>query len=323
LIVSYLLSALRGQGPFPVLVLLGEPGSAKSTLLELLKSLVDPNKAPLRTPPRNAHDMFVAANNGHLIAYDNLSDVQEWLSDMLCRLSTGGGFGTRQLYTDDEEMLFDAMRPVALTAIDNVVVRGDLTDRSLFLTLVPIPDDKRRRKQELWSAFERDRPQILGALFDMIAHGLRELPRTKLKEYPRMADFAEWASACEGALWKLGYFAKAYGLNRAGATASVVEEDLTANAIASFMADRQQWNGGTKQLLTELNSEADDEIKANKYWPKAPNVLSRRMNRMAGMLRNIGIIVSSEPTETNRSGWRIKNEKWVASTDRDRAGQPL
>jgi hypothetical protein len=158
LVVSYLLSTLRGQGPFPVLVLLGEPGSAKSTLLELLKSLVDPNKAPLRTPPRDGHDMFVAANNGYLIAYDNLSDLKEWLSDMLCRLSTGGGFGTRQLYSDDDEMLFDAMRPVALTAVDNVVVRGDLTDRSLFLTLVPIPDDKRRRKKELGSAFERESP---------------------------------------------------------------------------------------------------------------------------------------------------------------------
>ena len=319
LLVSYLLFALHGQGPFPVLVLLGEPGAAKSTLLELLKSLVDPNRAPLRTPPRNAHDMFVAANNSYLIAYDNLSDLKEWLSDMLCRLSTGGGFGTRQLYSDDEEMLFDALRPVALTAIDNVVVRGDLSDRSLFLTLVPIPADKRRRKQELWSAFERDRPQILGALFDIVADGLRHLPRTRLREYPRMADFAEWASACEGALWEPGYFAKAYSSNRAGATASVVEEDLVADAIATFMANRRQWNGGTKQLLTELNSGADEEIRANKHWPKAPQALSRRMNRMAGMLRNIGIIISPEATETNRAGWRIKNEKWRASTDRNRA----
>jgi hypothetical protein len=321
LVVSYLLSALRGQGPFPVLVLLGEPGAAKSTLLELLKSLVDPNKAPLRTPPRDARDMFVAANNGYLIAYDNLSDLREWLSDMLCRLSTGGGFGTRQLYTDDEEMLFDAMRPVALTAVDNVVARGDLTDRSLFLTLVSIPDDKRRRRKELLSAFERDRPEILGALLDIVAYGLRELPKTKLKEYPRMADFAEWASACEGALWEPGFFAKAYDLNRAGATASVVEEDLIANAIASFMANRQEWIGETERLLRKLNFEADEEIKANKYWPKAPNVLSRRMNRMAGMLRKIGIIISSEPTETNRSGWRIENQKWSAGTGRDRDGQ--
>jgi hypothetical protein len=199
------------------------------------------------------------------------------------------------------------------------VVRGDLTDRSLFLTLVPIPDDRRRRKQELRSAFEQDRPQILGALFDIVAYGLRELPRTRLQEYPRMADFAEWSSACEGALWDPGFFAKAYSSNRAGATASVVEEDLIADAIASFMADRQQWNGGTKQLLIELNSEADEEIKANKSWPKAPNALTRRMNLIAGMLRKIGIIISPETMGTNRSGWRIKNEKWTANTSSDRA----
>jgi hypothetical protein len=170
--------------------------------------------------------MFVAANNGYLIAYDNLSDLKDWLSDMLCRLSTGGGFGTRQLYTDDEEMLFDAMRPVALTAVDNVVIRGDLTDRALFLTLMSIPDDKRRRRQELWSKFERDRPRILGALLDIVAYGLRQLPQTKLKALPRMADFAEWATACEGAVWEPPVFARAYALNRAGATAAVIEEDL-------------------------------------------------------------------------------------------------
>ena len=136
-----------------------------------------------------------------------------------------------------------------------------------------------------------------------------------------MADFAEWASACEGAQWKPGFFARAYGLNRAGATASVVEEDLIANAIASFMEGRRQWKGQTKELLSELNYDADEEIKTNKYWPKAPNVLSRKMNRMAGMLRKIGIIISSEPTETNRSGWRIKNENWSATTGRDRVGQ--
>jgi hypothetical protein len=310
LLVTYLAAALRGRGPYPVLVLLGEPGAAKSTLLELLKGLIDPNKAPLRTPPRDARDMFVAASNGYLVAYDNLSDLKDWLSDMFCRLSTGGGFGTRALYTDDDEMLFDAMRPVALTAVDNVVVRGDLADRSLFLTLRSIPDTKRRRKAELWAAFERDRPFILGALLDVVAAGLRQLPNTRLTELPRMADFAEWGEACSRYVWKNGFFLRAYGLNRVGATSAVVEEDLIAGALATFMGERAIWTGETKQLLTELNDAADEATKKHKYWPKAPNALSRRINRLAGMLRKIGIMITAETdSKTKRRGWRIKNEK--------------
>jgi len=310
LFVSYLLVALRGRGPFPVLELLGEPGTAKSTLLRMVKSLVDPNKAPLRTPPRDSRDMFVAANSSYLVAYDNLSDLKDWLSDMLCRLSTGGGFGARQLYTDDEEMLFDAIRPVALTAVDNVVARSDLADRSIFLTLTAIPDEERRREQELWSAFERDRPAILGALLDTVAHGLRELPNTRLTGHPRMADFAEWASACEGALWDQRIFGRAYASNRAKATASVIEEDLVADAVASYMARRQRWEGETRELLQNLNGAVDDATKDNKSWPKAANALARRMNRIAGMLRSNGIVITSAPV-ANRSGWKITNKNWT------------
>jgi hypothetical protein len=321
LVVSWLLAALRGRGPFPVLVLLGEPGAAKSTLLELLKSLVDPNKALHRAPPREARDMFIAANNGHVVAYDNLSDLKDWLSDMLCRLSTGGGFSTRQLYTDDEEALFDAMRPVAMTAVDNVVMRSDLTDRSIFLTLRAITDKKRRRKEEIWTAFEKDRPVILGALLDIVAYGLRELPNTQLAELPRMADFAEFATACEGAVWEHPTFARAYALNRAGATNSVIEEDLIANALAAFMSRRETWKGETKQLLKELNTAADDAIKESKFWPKAPNALTRRMNRIAGMLRKIGIVIIPAPTLRGASGWNITNARPERRHDDDERGE--
>jgi hypothetical protein len=310
LLVSYLLAALSGRGPFVVLVLMGEPGTAKSTLARILKELVDPNKAPLRAPPREARDMFVAANNSYLIAFDNFSDLPDWLSDMLCRLSTGGGFGTRQLYTDEDEMLFDAMRPVVLTCVDNVIIRGDLSDRTIFLTLLSIPENKRRHQREFWAAFDRDKPAILGALLDIVSRGLRELPYVKLTEYPRMADFAEFATACEkgstDALWKEGLFADAYAMNRASAAQSVIDEDLVANAIRRLMAKRDAWEGGAASLLADLNELVSETIKQHKNWPKAANALSRRMNKASGVLRKIGIELEGWFAEkTNRRIWRI------------------
>ena len=157
LVVAWALAVLRNCGPYPVLVLAGEQGSAKSTLAAILRALLDPNSAPLRALPREDRDLFIAATNSHVLAFDNVSGLPSWISDTLCRLATGGGFAVRQLYTDQDEVLFDATRPVILNGIEDVVTRPDLADRAIFLTLEPIPDDQRRPEKELWAAFDREK----------------------------------------------------------------------------------------------------------------------------------------------------------------------
>jgi hypothetical protein len=164
----------------------GEQGSAKSTLVAILRSLIDPNIALLRALPREEREFFISAMNGHVLAYDNISRLPAWLSDAVCRLATGSGHAVRQLYSDADEVLFNACRPVILNGIEDVASRGDLAERTLTLTLTAISEEERRPAQELWAAFEQDRPQILGALFDAVAHGLRMLPATKLAKHPRM-----------------------------------------------------------------------------------------------------------------------------------------
>jgi hypothetical protein len=176
LAVSWMLAVLRHRGPYPVLVLSGEQGSAKSTLSAILRALLDPNTAPLRALPREDRDLFIAATNGHVLTFDNVSGLRAWISDTLCRLATGGGFAVRQLYTDLDEVLFDAARPVILNGIEDMVERADLADRSVFLTLEPIPEERRRPEAELWAAFEAERPRILGALLDAVVEGLKLTP---------------------------------------------------------------------------------------------------------------------------------------------------
>jgi hypothetical protein len=154
LAVAWALAVLRNRGPYPVIVLSGEQGSAKSTFSAILRALLDPNTAPLRALPREDRDLFIAASNGHVLAFDNVSGLPAWISDTLCRLATGGGFAVRQLYTDQDEVLFDAARPVILNGIEDIVTRPDLADRAVFLTLEPIPEERRRPEAELWAAFE-------------------------------------------------------------------------------------------------------------------------------------------------------------------------
>jgi hypothetical protein len=121
LVVAWVLACLRDRGPYPVMVLSGEQGSAKSTFCAILRALLDANTAPLRALPREDRDLFIAASNGHLLCFDNVSGLSAWISDTLCRLATGGGFAIRQLYTDQDEILFDATRPMILNGIEDIV----------------------------------------------------------------------------------------------------------------------------------------------------------------------------------------------------------
>jgi hypothetical protein len=295
LAVAWLLAALRNRGPYPVLVLTGEHGSAKSSFLRLLRSIVDPNSCPLRTAPREDRDLFIAANNAHVIAYDNVSAIPTALSDSLCRLATGGGFAARELYTDQDEVLFDGQRPIGLNGIEEVVSRPDLADRGLFLALEPIPDDQRMTETALMAAFDAAAPGILGALLDAVAVGLRELPGVRLERVPRMAEFAEWATACEPALWPTGTFMAAYAGNRADATRSVLEADAVATTLLELIpADGQEHGYTAKELLTELDKITSEATHREKAWPKSPRGLAGRVRRAAPMLRCSGVEVRPE-----------------------------
>jgi hypothetical protein len=50
-----------------------------------------------------------------------VSGLPPWISDTLFRLATGDGIAVRQLYTDQDEVLFDATRPVVLNGIEDIV----------------------------------------------------------------------------------------------------------------------------------------------------------------------------------------------------------
>ncbi|MGH7172490.1 MAG: hypothetical protein ACRELG_19600, partial [Gemmataceae bacterium] len=95
LLIAWTIAALRPRGPYPILCLYGQQGSSKSTVARMLRALIDPSLAPLRSAPKEARDLMIAAGNSWMLCYDNLSSLPGWLSDGLCCLYTGGGFSTR------------------------------------------------------------------------------------------------------------------------------------------------------------------------------------------------------------------------------------
>jgi hypothetical protein len=104
LVLAWLLAALRAQGPYPLLVVSGEQGSAKTIFCKFLKALIDPNIAPVRGLARDERELMIGANNSHLLAFDNLSGLPDWLSDALCRVASGGSLAVRQRQRPDAEI---------------------------------------------------------------------------------------------------------------------------------------------------------------------------------------------------------------------------
>jgi hypothetical protein len=214
-----------------VLYLAGEEGSAKSTAAKIARSLTDPNSVPLRNLPATVREIFVSANGAHVMTFDNISNIPPAISDALCQVATGGGFGTRRLFTDTSQILVGGYRPVILNGLQNAINRSDLADRAVVIPMQRVAAEQRRSESELWNRFESNRAQIFGALLDRVSCGLRQLPHVRLSRLPRMADFALWSVACEA--FATGVFIKAFEGAAAEATEAVVEVDPVAVAIAA------------------------------------------------------------------------------------------
>jgi len=216
LIAGWLVAAFKpcnGDGfDYPLLAIHGEQGSGKSTAQRLLRDLIDPNKATLRAAPRDERDLAIAAAHGRVISCDNLTSINEGLSNAFCRLATGGGFATRELFSDDGEVIFDAQRPVVLNGIAEVIIKSDLLDRAILVYLPTIPKGRRWKKRVLNRKFTEAQPLILGALCDAVSAGLKRMREgIEMDEWPRMSDFAEWVMACEKALgFKNGDFVETH-----------------------------------------------------------------------------------------------------------------
>src|SRR5262245_38472691 len=322
LLVAWLLAALRPAGPYPLLNLNSEHGSGKTTTGEVLRRLIDPNSAMLRAEPRDVRDVMIAATNSWMVAFDNLSELQPWLSDCLCRLSTGGGFSTRELYTDMDEMIFSAQRPVLLNGIEEIVTRGDLLDRSLLLDLPPISEDCRRPAGEFWREFEVARPRLLGALLDAVSTALRRAQTITLSRLPRMADFALWATAAAPALgWSDDYFMSMYTANRQQAHELALDASPVAGVIRT-LAEHGEWSGTSTELLENLNGLVDDSTRRAKSWPTTPRYLGGEVRRLAPNLRSIGMEVEFT-REARAARRRIITIKKVEVVDRpDRPHRP-
>jgi hypothetical protein len=309
LIAGWLIGALAPRGPYPVLVLRGAHGTGKSWAARILRSLIDPSIAPIRSEPREPRDLVVSARASHVIALDNLSSLPTWLSDGLCRLASGGGYAARALYTDTDEIVIDVQRPAILTGITDVVTAPDLLDRCLLVELEPIVSEERATERALlaaWTAGPQRR--ILGALCDAMVTALRRRDQIRVTGLPRLADWAELATAAEPALGLPdGAVIRALKDQADEAVAIALEASLIAQPLRQLMEGRAEWIGTAGELLEAIRRRVDLALQRDGAWPRTARALAGMLARIAPALRASGVTVERLP---RGSGGRRGHRPW-------------
>lgn len=310
LVLTWLLDCFRPDTPFPILELVGEQGSAKSTTQSVLRSLVDPNKVMLRGRPKTVEDIFVAAQNNWLVSYENLSGLTAEQQDAFCTLATGGGFASRQLYTNGEEHVMETKRPVVLNGIAVVATRPDLIDRVIHVSMPVIPATARKDDADTHDAWERDRPLVFGALLDLFAAALAILPTVHLTHKQRMADYERLGEAVARALgFEAGHFQALYAeLVRAGIDRAL-ESNSVAQVLDKYIQERItpfNWQGTAGQLYDLLNGQTLlDRSTDRSTWPKSPKGLADQLRRIAPAYRAKGVEISHLGHNREGAIWRI------------------
>ncbi|MFF2187274.1 ATP-binding protein [Streptomyces sp. NPDC058155] len=299
LLVGWLVATFIPDLPHPILTFRGEQGTGKSKGAAMVIGIIDPSGAPKRTAPRDIKSWATQAFNSWALCLDNVSIIADWLSDALCRAVTGDGIVDRALYTDDDVVVLEFRRVLAMTTIDAGALAGDLAERLLTIELNLIPDHKRREEAELDAVYADAHASILASLFELLSQVLKVLPDVRLTERPRMADFARVLAAVDQVQgWNT---LESYKSSARDAVADVLDGEPFAQAVVALV-DSAGPEGVTltaQELLDAVH--APDRLP--KKWPKDSTRAAGQLKRLAPALRTVGVDVddSQRQPKGNRS----------------------
>ncbi len=292
LFLCWLVSCFVPDIPHAMPIIHGEKGSAKSTACSLLKQLIDPSVLDTLTIPKDMRSLIVNLQQHWFLPFDNVSYINEEVSDTLCRAITGGGIQQRKLNTNAEDCIFTFRKCFAINGINNVATRSDLLDRAILIELSRIDDKDRRELSEVQNSFKVDLPYILGAIFDVLSKAISTYPTIKLEKLSRLADFTRWGYAIGEALGGKGQiFLEEYNRNIDTQNIEAINNDVVATLIIAFMKNKKEWKGRISELYNSLlNLTTTCGVSAHsKQIPKGANHLSRKLKALKSNLLIIGI----------------------------------
>ncbi|MGN0152335.1 MAG: hypothetical protein ACI39Q_07675 [Wujia sp.] len=288
LFTIYLVIAFVGLSiSHPVLMIHGEKGSAKSSLLRKLTAIIDPHSNDISGMQLKLEDLQLKLYSDYFVGLDNLYALKRGCSDTLAISCTGGSISKRQLYFDTSQIVMDIKAVVAMTSVSMIIQESDLLDRSLILTLKRIPSTKMKTEEQMWEEFNIDLPKILGGCFNTLARALkREVVLEEDTRLIRLADFHKLAisvgsvlgmaqSEVDALMWK----------NQHRVNEEALNADAVAFCIMELMRKRTKYENSVAGLYQEIKGIAYENNIRESYLPGAPNHLTIRLKKLEENLK--------------------------------------
>lgn len=293
LVLVYIISCFIPNIPHPVFYPHGDHGSGKTTCSKIIKDIVDPSQIPTLSLQDEKKELPQQLNHHWMPFFDNVSSLSPYASDLFSQICTGGGFSKRQLYTDEDDVIYSIKRCTGLNGINVSIYKPDLLDRTILLPFERIENNQRKEEIELLAEFEKDKPLILGGIFDTLSKAININPATRLPRIPRMADFARWGFSIAEVLFPGDggkKFLESYQQNIHLQNEEVIQSSTLAQSILTFMDDKKDWNGTMGGLYEKLDEIAGRRDKNDRSFPKASRTLHKHLKIIKPNLADVGIV---------------------------------
>ncbi len=293
--------------PHAIEVVTGDHGAGKTSYTVAKRELIDPNGAPTQALKFDERDISISALHQGILAFDNVNTTMpDYISDVICRISTGQGFRTRELYSNTSEVILKLKKPILMNGINIPGYKPDFLDRSVPILLRPIFGEGRLSESEIKQRVENLLPSARGYLLSVVPKAIQlysEVEKELMGKLPRMADFVIWAECGLRAMgFPSGAFFNAYQQVKKRETEDLAKENTLIIAIQELMSDREEWRGTSSELLDNLNPYITENKRRfdSKLLPKDPKRLGRLIKEHELVLRELGYEVATL-TDGNRT----------------------
>lgn len=324
----------------PIWTVNGPPGSSKTSLLLLLKSLVD----PLNGNPKSMvnswgredqkRDRGLTVSKNYFVIFDNLSHLSDSESDELCIYSTGGRHEERKLHTNVDSVSYELQGNIGYTSINDIAKQSDLISRQLKFELEMRTENI--SESAFWRKVEMQKPAILHYIFTTIG---RAIPiYSQLTENPacvtshRLADFI---LLCEAISRATGQPAGRIQEMFKRIEQEQAERSIDNSSFASFFADcilnRVTIRGREvtllmKEIFDTLKEHAlatNPNIQKDMDFPANPIQLGRKIERIRPSLQKLGIEIKKIGRSNKGFQYKISIKEKLSEQDTAQRILPL
>lgn len=299
--------------PIPIMNILGEQGSNKTTLAKSVKQLVDPSGNNISSLPRKNEELYLHFYNRYLASFDNVSWFSQTVSDILCRAITGEGQSKRQLYTDSNEVIYNYQRKIIVNGIAPSLEFPDYRERSIFYETLPLKEHERLTEEEYQKRFKELLPYVLGEIFVALQNALQmyDSVKSELKDLPRMADFTIYGECISRAL---GYepfsFVEQYKERMSVNALDIVESYPIIQIIEKLMEGKSRYEDTVSRFHKDvmiISGEEGIEVHSKSVqFPASPNKVRQHIQKLKANLRVMGFEIDIYQY-TKRDGKHPKN----------------